>query len=208
MSSLTSELFGFSLVYRRKRVLTSFGAQGNILRGLCAIPAHGASSLKQPSLGKQISFPVITQKCFKDVSLIRMLFLMVSLPKYELNYILWHIYLLHIPRHIPIQALTKQLQHPRLLVFISTMYDHLTPLVSLSSPCWDSVQLLNADVFLGPLVPKKRAALYFQALVERGEVFNSSQPSSRVGFWVENLSFMQVPEHYIYNNISILAPYV
>lgn len=66
-------------------MLTSFGAQGNILRGLSTIPAHGASSLKQPSLGKQTSFPVVTQKCFKNVSLIRMPFLMDSLPKYKLN---------------------------------------------------------------------------------------------------------------------------
>lgn len=55
-------------------MLTSLGPQGNILRGLSTIPAQGASSLKQPSLWKQISFPAITQKGFKDISLTRMFF--------------------------------------------------------------------------------------------------------------------------------------
>lgn len=68
-------------------MLTSFGLQGSSLRGLFRVPDHGASLLKQPSLGKQTSFPVITQKCFKDISLTGMLFLMVYLPKSEFNYI-------------------------------------------------------------------------------------------------------------------------
>lgn len=56
-------------------MLTSLGPQGSILRGLSTIPAQGASSLKQPSLWKQISFPAITQERFKDISLTRMFFL-------------------------------------------------------------------------------------------------------------------------------------
>lgn len=68
-------------------MLTSFGVEGSSLRGLCKVPVHGASLLKQPSLGKQISFPATIQKCFKDISLTGMVFLMVYLPKYELNYI-------------------------------------------------------------------------------------------------------------------------
>lgn len=75
VSALTSKSFGFSLVYRRKWVLTSFGDHGNILRGLSTVPAHGESSLKQPSLGKQTSFPAITQKCVKNISLTTVLFL-------------------------------------------------------------------------------------------------------------------------------------
>ena len=63
-------------------MLTSFGSHGNILRGLSTIPAHGASSLKQPSLGKQTSLPANTQKCLKDINLTTVLILVVSWPKY------------------------------------------------------------------------------------------------------------------------------
>lgn len=62
---------------------------------------------------------------------------MVSLPEHELNYILWDIYFLRIPGIF----LSIYSQHSfsvpakdRLLPLISTMYDHLLPLLSLSSP--------------------------------------------------------------------------
>lgn len=39
-------------------MLICAGLQGSAFRGLSRVPDHGASSLKQPSLSKQTSFPV------------------------------------------------------------------------------------------------------------------------------------------------------
>lgn len=135
---------GFSLVYRRKRVLTSLGLQGKILRGLSTIPAQGASSLKQPSLWKQICFPAITQKGFKDISLTRMFFLMVSLATCEFNDILWHIFFLLRPMsfylHIHRTVSTDNVQaKDRLLPLVSTRWDPLAPSISLCGPVWGPV---------------------------------------------------------------------
>lgn len=50
-------------------MLICAGLQGSAFRGLSRVPDHGASSLKQPSLSKQTSFPEITDKCLVDATL-------------------------------------------------------------------------------------------------------------------------------------------
>lgn len=45
-------------MYRRKRVSTFSGFQGNLWIGLSTVPDHGTSSVKHPSLSKQTSSPV------------------------------------------------------------------------------------------------------------------------------------------------------